>query len=76
MSNYCLDGMCVRIKKYFKPRNTLLLRITAEDWNFSALNEIQGLRTITLGEVKWCNEILHKNSLQFEIGIRYSFPTY
>jgi hypothetical protein len=76
MLNCSLEGMCVRLNKYIKPHNSLLLRVKSENWDFTGLNNFDGLRTINLGDVKWCNELLNKNSYRFEIGIRYLAPFY
>ena len=57
-SNHCLGGLCFKSNTYFKPRSILLLRINSEDYDFSCTGDLKGLRTITLGEVKWSKEII------------------
>ena len=75
-SNHCLGGMCFKSSTYFKSQTILLLRINSEGWDFSCAGNLEGLRTITLGEVKWCREIPNKTSYGYESGIRYITPVY
>ena len=75
-SNHCLGGICFKSKAYFKSKTILLLRINSEGWDFSRAGNLEGLRTITLGEVTWCKEIPYKTSYEYETGIRYFTAVY
>jgi len=75
-SNFCLGGMCFKSSTYFKGQSVLLLRINSEGWDFACARDLEGLRTITLGEVKWCKKISNKTSGVYETGIKYLAPVY
>ena len=75
-SNHCLGGMCFKSNTYFKPQTILLLRINSEDCDFSCASDLKGLRTFTLGEVKWCKEITNETAYGYEAGIRYLAPVF
>ena len=75
-SNYCSEGMCVKSGSYLKSKTTVLLRIRSKNWSLPSADDLEGLRTITLGEVKWSKEIPNKTSYGYETGIRYLTPVY
>ena len=75
-SNCCSEGMCFKSDSYFKSQTTLLVRLNCEGWDFSFAGKLEGLRTVTLGEVRWCKEISYKTSYSCEAGIRYLAPVY
>ncbi len=75
-TNCCSEGICFRSDTYFKSQTILLLRINSEGRDFSCASNLEGLRTITLGEVKWCKEIPYKTSYGYEAGIRYLAPVF
>ena len=39
--------------------------------NNMRLNELECLRTVSFGEVKWCNEILEDGGSYFQVGVRH-----
>jgi hypothetical protein len=75
-SNHCLGGMCFKSYTFFKLQTILLLRINSEGWDFSSVGDLKELRTVTLGEVKWCKDIPYKTSYGYETGIKYLAPVF
>ena len=73
--NHCLGGMCFKSNGYFRSK-TLVLRINHEGWDFARERGLEGLRSITLGEVKWCKKNHNKTSCVYETGIKYLAPVY
>jgi len=76
MSNNCQEGMCFKSNSRFKPKMTVLIRINFDGWTFSCADIFEGLRTITLGVVKWCKEIHDETSYGYVTGIKYLPPIY
>ncbi len=75
-SNHCPGGICFKSNTCFKSQTILLLRINNEGWDFSCTGDLEGLRMVTLGEVKWCKDIPYKTTYGYETGIRYLAPDF
>lgn len=75
-SNLCEEGMCCTSNTFFKAHTILLLRVRTEGWDFTGVDNTKGLRTVTLGEVRWCQEARPAAPYGYEFGVRYVAPVY
>ncbi len=77
--NYSQDGICAQAAQQLLPGTSVQLRIDATVPMDDALERQEtvfpGLRTMALGEVKWCRSLGGGCSPRFSIGIRY-YPYY
>jgi len=55
--NHCEDGMCFEVMSSFQTGQAINIRVKDFDPKGQCVSLCQGLRTITLAEVKWCHEI-------------------
>ncbi len=74
MLNYGEGGLYFESEFPFKPRTCIYIRV--EEFSPIAFGSPlhHGLRTTTLGEVKWCKEISGTESYKYGIGVRYYEP--
>ncbi|MFO7707423.1 MAG: hypothetical protein R6V84_04555 [Desulfobacterales bacterium] len=77
--NFSQDGICAESAQQLLPGTSVQLRIDATVPMDDALERektvFPGLRTMALGEVKWCRSLGVGCSPRFSIGIRY-YPYY
>ena len=74
--NHCMGGMCFKSSISLRPKTTLYIRtkqLHSQDTFTDARN---GLRTSTLAEVKWCEEILDRGTFSYKVGVKYYGPIY
>lgn len=74
MLNYCEGGLYFESEFGFKPGTNIYIRIEEFSKRTSDLPLHNGYRTVTIGEVKWCEEIPSKDPYKYGIGIRYYEP--
>ena len=74
--NHCLDGMCFKSSFPLQPGATLYIRVKKFNLNDSCTGLSEGLRSVTLAEVKWCSEVPDENTSQYGIGVKYFAPPY
>ena len=74
--NHCLDGMCFKSSFSLQPGATLCIRVKKFNPNNSSTGLTEGLRSITLAEVKWCSEVPDDKASQYGIGVKYFAPAY
>lgn len=74
MRNYGEGGLFFESKFPFKPGTSIYIRIEKFARKSSHLALKYGCRTVTLGEVKWCEEISDTESNKYGIGVRYYEP--
>jgi hypothetical protein len=69
--NYSDVGMCFKSEVSLQPDATVYIRLkdAPRQGDFSTDNH--GLRSVTLGEVKWCREIQDETKPFYEIGVKY-----
>jgi hypothetical protein len=53
---------------------TILIRLRQCDANRAEVQRQDGIRTTTLGEVKWCRELPDRKTPRFGAGVRYHIP--
>lgn len=72
----CEDGMCIRSRTGYKPGTSLVVRVK----NFKSSNEIFDFsevpRSISVVNVKWCEEIIDKERPYFKVGLQRLAPVY
>ena len=74
--NHGLCGMCFKSSFPLQPGATLCIRVKKFNSNISRTGLSEGLRSVTLAEVKWCSEVPSENSSQYVIGVKYFAPAY
>ena len=74
MRNYGEGGLFFESKFAFKPGTSIYIRIEGFSKKASNSPLHHGCRTVTLGEVKWCEEILDTESYKYGIGVKYYEP--
>jgi hypothetical protein len=74
--NHCLYGMCFKSSFPLHPGATLCIRVKKFDPNVSSTGLYEGLRSVTLAEVKWCSEVANEHTSQYVIGVKYFAPAY
>jgi hypothetical protein len=74
--NYGDGGMCFQCSHFLKPGATVCIRLK-ENQPFGSLEDNgNGLRSISLAEVKWCNEVPGAESITYGVGVKYQPPDY
>jgi hypothetical protein len=68
--NFSRNGLCFETPHEIKPRTTVLIRVEILLSINMGLNDHDCLRTVILGDVKWCNELSADDVNYFEVGIR------
>lgn len=74
--NHCEDGMCIRSKTKYNPGMSLVVRVKNFTSNELNIESCEGLRTINLVDVKWCQEILDTDKPYFKVGLQFHAPAY
>jgi hypothetical protein len=74
--NHCQCGMSFKSSFPLQPGATLCIRVKKFNPNVFCTDLSEGLRSVTLAEVKWCSEVPGENSSQYVIGVKYFAPAY
>ena len=74
--NHGLCGMCFKSSFPLQPGATLCIRVKKFNSNVSRTGLAEGLRSVTLAEVKWCSEVPGENTSQYIVGVKYFAPAY
>ncbi len=74
MLNYCEGGLYLESEFGFKPGANIYIRIIELSKRTAGSQLHCGCRTVTVGEVKRCEEILSTESYKYGIGVRYYEP--
>jgi PilZ domain len=74
--NVGLNGMCFKSNLRLQPGSTVCIRLTKPQRNGSCSGLCEGLRSVTLAEVKWCSELPRANALPYGVGVKYFNPVY
>ena len=74
--NHSLDGMCFKSSFFLQPGTSLLIRVIKFNPKGSRTDLPEGLRSVSLAEVKWCSEIPGDQASQYIIGVKYFAPPY
>jgi len=74
--NLGVGGMCFKSNLSLQPGATICIRLKNNHQNDSCTGYCEGLRTLTLADVKWCNEIPNTKASSYEVGVKYFEPVY
>ena len=74
--NHSLDGMCFKSSFFLQPGAFLFIRAIKFNPNGSCKYSSEGLRSVTLAEVKWCSEVPGDQASQYVVGVKYFAPAY
>ena len=74
--NHCEGGMCFDSTSSFHPGVTLCVRVKDFHPHGPFIGLCEGLRSITLAEVKWCTEITDTDVSNYRVGIQFFAPVY
>ena len=74
--NHCEGGMCFESRFPFHPGETLNVRVKEFHPHGSCIGLCEGLRYITLAEVKWCSEVSDAAASNYRVGIKFFAPVY
>lgn len=71
MLNYSPDGMYFESKFLLKERTNILFKVKDLRLDRSDPKHCEGLRTVSLAEVKWWKDMGDKTAANFGIGVKY-----
>ena len=74
--NLGMGGMCFRSNLWLLPGATVYIRLIKTHPNGICAGSCEGLRSVTLAEVKWCNELPGATALPYGVGVKYFNPFY
>jgi hypothetical protein len=74
--NLGLNGMCFKSNLRLHPEATVCIRLTKIHPDGSGPGFCQGLRSVTLAEVRWCSEMPGVTALSYGVGVKYFNPVY
>ena len=74
--NHCEGGMCFESTSFFYLGETLNIRVKDFHPHGPCTGLCEGLRSITLAEVKWCNEVPDSDTSHYRVGIKFYAPIY
>jgi len=69
-------GMCFRSGLFLIPGATVCIRLKKIHPNASGEGFCEGLRCVTLAEVKWCSEVPGEEGSHYAAGVKYFEPAY
>ncbi len=68
---YCARSICFKSSFSVQPGATVYIRVTKSYPNDCFTSVCGGLRSVTLADVKWCNEVLDANEPFYGVGVKY-----
>ena len=74
--NYCDVGMGFESNYFLKPGTTICIRVRNFHPNKSCADLSYGLRSVTLADVKWCDEEFDADKFPYTVGVKYYAPGY
>jgi hypothetical protein len=76
MANYSQGGLYFESKLALQQGTSLLIRVHKSLDADTAFKVREGFRSVALGEVKWCKELISEGSIYYGVGIKYYEPDY
>ena len=74
--NHCEGGICITSRTKFKPGMSLFIRVK-EYPSKASFNEFdKGLRSMSLADVRWCQEVQDTGLPYFKMGLQFYAPVY
>ena len=74
--NLGLNGMCFKSNFSLQPGATICIRLKKIHPNGSCSGYCEGLRSVALVEIKWCNELPGNEAAYYGVGAKYFGPVY
>jgi hypothetical protein len=74
--NHSEGGMSFKSSFFLQPGATVYIRAKKNLPNGSGTFVCEGLRSVTLAEVKWCSEELDADAFFYRVGAKYYEPVY
>ncbi len=74
--NHGPDGMCFKSRFGFGCADTLYIRVKEFHPHGPCTGACEGLRSATLAQVKWCEEIPDNCIPAYKVGVKYYAPIY
>jgi hypothetical protein len=74
--NYGSSGVCFKSIFFLKPGTIVFIRLKKSNPTGFCNGVSEGLRSVTLAEVKWCKEIQDIDVPAYSVGARYFPPVY
>ena len=74
--NLCTGGMCFKSSLSLQPGAMVAIRLEKIHTKSPGNASCEGLRCLTLAEVRWCSEVPDDKTLPYGIGVRYFEPVY
>jgi hypothetical protein len=74
--NSSMDGICFKSNTFLRPGTTVYLRVKQFLPHTAGESAFEGLRSVTLGEIKWCKELVDADTCTYEVGVKYPGPAY
>ena len=74
--NLGLDGLCFKSNLSLQPGSTICIRLKNNHQNDSCNDYCEGIRSVTLADVKWCKEIPGTKASSYGVGVKYYVPVY
>lgn len=69
--NIGTGGMCFKSSLCLQPGATVYIRLKKIHPHASGNAFCEGLRSVTLGEVKWCSELPGDGASHYGVGVKY-----
>lgn len=69
--NFCKRGIYFESDEFIRERTTIYFWLTNGSRFPSAPEFCEGLRSVSLAEVKWCREMKNEKATCFGIGVKY-----
>jgi hypothetical protein len=74
--NLGTGGMCFKSNLALQPGSTICVRLKNSHQNGSCTGYCEGIRSVALADVKWCNEIPGTRPSSYGVGVKYYAPVY
>lgn len=74
--NHCESGMCFDSRLSFQPGEALNVRVLEFHPHGPCTGLCEGLRFITMAEVRWCCEVPGSDAPHYQVGIQFYAPVY
>lgn len=69
-------GMCFQSNLNLQPGATVCIRVKEFQCSGSQKDNADGLRCMSIAEVKWCNDLPSIESAGYGVGVKYQPPAY
>jgi hypothetical protein len=69
--NLGVGGMCFESDLFLRPGATVFIRVKKIHPNGFSENFCEGLRSVTLAEIKWCKQGPDKDDSAYGVGVKY-----